>query len=573
MSKIFRPTNISTSIRNDSRFKAEVKVFDNIKDQSDKISGDFSCYYNCEFVTDINNAGEIDFIIVIPTHGVAFIEVKGGGIEYNSSEDEWFSINHAKEKFKIKNPIKQSLKAEKYYSKKFQDNPNLKTYWINTQHFICLPDTNKINNQIAPNIPNTIVLYRQDLENIFQKIKDALHTKKQNNKSIVDVLGPPIVKQIDSIIKPSFVINPSFLTKIEDEEKEMQLTDSQIAILKILRYQKKVFIEGCAGTGKTLMAIQRAKEFVKDNKKVLILTHSRTLPINIRKKYFNNERIENLLITSAFQFTANLARIKNFNSREILDNYSEEKLFSEGYADVLMQLLDKKINNEEKFDALIIDEGQRFSDEWWLAIDNLKKDDGVLYVFYDPNQTLKNNKTSDFLTEENANVYPLDINFRNTKNIFNLSKKLYKGFEIESAGPDGRPVEWIPVNTVDSQNKKIAFTLQRLINEGILMKDIAIINFGSIGEKNGLQKKLKELGVQIPLDGLEPRNRGDHISYDSVARYQGLEYKIVIFTNFFTKEVNEETLNDLYIGLTRSINHLIIIGNEKTFDDIRKNTI
>ena len=31
------------------------------------------------------------------------------------------------------------------------------------------------------------------------------------------------------------------------------------------------------------MAIQRAKEFVKDNKKVLILTHSRTLPINIRK--------------------------------------------------------------------------------------------------------------------------------------------------------------------------------------------------------------------------------------------------------------------------------------------------
>ena len=284
------------------------------------------------------------------------------------------------------------------------------------------------------------------------------------------------------------------------------------------------------------MAIQRAKEFVKDNKKVLILTHSRTLPINIRKKYFNSERIENLSITSAFQFTANLARIKNFNSREILDNYSDEKIFSEGYADVLMKLLDKKINDEEKFDAVIIDEGQRFSDEWWLAIDNLKKDEGVLYVFYDPNQTLKNNKTSDFLTEENANVYPLDINFRNTKNIFNLSKKLYKGFDIESAGPDGRPVEWIPVNSIDSQNKKIAFTLQKLINEGISMKDIAIINFGPIGEKNGLQKKLKELGVRIPLDGLEPKNRGEHISYDSVARYQGLEYNIVIFTNFLLKK-------------------------------------
>ena len=71
------------------------------------------------------------------------------------------------------------------------------------------------------------------------------------------------MKQIDSIIKPSFVINPSFLTKIEDEEKEMQLTDSQIAILKILRYQKKVFIEGCAGTGKTLMAYKEQKNLLK----------------------------------------------------------------------------------------------------------------------------------------------------------------------------------------------------------------------------------------------------------------------------------------------------------------------
>ena len=79
----------------------------------------------------------------------------------------------------------------------------------------------------------------------------------------------------------------NFLTELEDESKEMQLTDSQIAVFKMLRYQKKVFIEGCAGTGKTIMAVQRAKEFAKDNKKVLILTHSRTLPINIRKKYFN----------------------------------------------------------------------------------------------------------------------------------------------------------------------------------------------------------------------------------------------------------------------------------------------
>lgn len=572
MTKLHRPSFISKSIREDSKFKAEVKIYDIIEEQSKKLSGDFSSYYNCEFVTHTNNDGEIDFIVIIPSHGVAFIEVKGGGIKYDNDEDKWSSINSNGEIFEIKNPFNQSMRAEKFYSLKFQKNANLKKYWINTQHLVCFPDMNNPQKDLGLNAPNNLIIFRDDLNNFFKKIKDALQIKKQANSSIIDILGPPIMRQIDSIIKPSFVINPSFLNELEDESKEMQLTDSQTAILKILRYQKKVFIEGCAGTGKTIMAVQRAKEFVNDNKKVLILTHSRTLPINIRKKYFNNERIENLIINSAFQFTSNLARKFNFDSREILDKYTKESLFTEGYADLLMRLLDQKIEDEIKYDAVIIDEGQRFNDEWWLAIDNLKKDDGVLYVFYDPNQTLKNTKTSAFLTEENANIYPLDINFRNTKKIFNLSKKLYKGFEIESAGPDGRPVEWIPVNSIDTQNKKIAFTLQRLTNEGISMKDIAIINFGPIGEKNGLQKKLKEIGAKIPLDGLEPKNRGDHISYDSVARYQGLEYKIVIFTNFFTKDVNEESLNDLYIGLTRSINHLIIIGNEKTFNDIRNNT-
>jgi superfamily I DNA and RNA helicase len=573
MNKLLRPSFISKSLREDKKFKAEVKIFDIINEQSEKISGDFSSYYNCEFVTNTNNDGEIDFIVVIPTHGVAFLEVKGGGIKYDNDEDKWSSINSSGEMFEIKNPFNQSMRAEKFYSRKFQENTNLKKYWINTQHIVCFPDTNDPQKDLGLNAPNKLIIFRDDLDNFFKKIKDALHVKKQANASIVDSLGPPIMKQIDSIIKPSFVINPSFLTELEDESKEMQLTDSQIAILKILRYQKKVFIEGCAGTGKTIMAVQRAKEFAKDNKKVLILTHSRTLPINIRKKYFNNERMENLIITSAFQFTANLARKFNFDSRTILDEYPKERLFTEGYADLLMQLLDQKAQDENKYDAVIIDEGQRFTDEWWLAIDNLRKKDGYLYVFYDPNQTLKNSKTSDFLTEENANVYPLDINFRNTKTIFDLSKKLYKGFDILSAGPEGRPIEWIAVNTIDSQNKKIAFRLQQLLNEEIDMKDIAIINFGPVGEKNGLQNKLRELRIHAPLDGLEPQNReAKHISYDSVARYQGLEYKIVILTNFFTKDVNEENLNDLYIALTRSINHLIIIGSDKIFNDIKKLT-
>ena len=135
------------------------------------------------------------------------------------------------------------------------------------------------------------------------------------------------MKNIHQLLKPSFTINPSFLTTIEEEQNEMQLSDSQIAILKTLRYQKKVFIEGCAGTGKTLMAVQRAKEFLANDQKVLILTHSRTLPVDIRKKYFNNEKFRELRVESAFQFTSNLARRKNVNNKEPFDKYSDQDVY------------------------------------------------------------------------------------------------------------------------------------------------------------------------------------------------------------------------------------------------------
>ena len=193
----------------------------------------------------------------------------------------------------------------------------------------------------------------------------------------------------------------------------MQLSDQEIATCNIML--SKSFIEGCAGTGKTLMAVQRAKEFLANDQIVIILTHSRTLRFDLRKKYFNNEKFRELRVESAFQFTSNLARRKNINNKEPFDKYSDQDVYDVGFPELLLNVLDNHCDQNDKYDAVIVDEGQRFNDEWWIAIDNLKKNNGYLYVFYDPNQTLKNKKTSDFLTEEENNVYPLDENFRNTK--------------------------------------------------------------------------------------------------------------------------------------------------------------
>src|SRR5207249_494039 len=44
----------------------------------------------------------------------------------------------------------------------------------------------------------------------------------------------------------------------------------------------------------------------------------------------------------------------------------------------------------QKYDAIVVDEAQDFSDEYWFAIEELLSDpkEGPLYIFTDPNQAL-----------------------------------------------------------------------------------------------------------------------------------------------------------------------------------------
>ena len=36
--------------------------------------------------------------------------------------------------------------------------------------------------------------------------------------------------------------------------------------------------------------------------------------------------------------------------------------------ELLLNVLDNHCDQNDKYDAVIVDEGQRFNDEWWIAI-------------------------------------------------------------------------------------------------------------------------------------------------------------------------------------------------------------
>ena len=75
--------------------------------------------------------------------------------------------------------------------------------------------------------------------------------------------------------------------------------------------------------------------------------------------------------------------------------------------EILMEISEEPLF--EKFDALVVDEGQDFSDIWWTALNNIIKEDGYLYVFYDGNQSIFNSHGT-FVNE--LTRYDLSENFQ-----------------------------------------------------------------------------------------------------------------------------------------------------------------
>jgi DNA replication protein DnaC len=78
---------------------------------------------------------------------------------------------------------------------------------------------------------------------------------------------------VDLLIKtlcPDIHLVPALGDKIGDlREKLLKLTASQVDALMSLRKQKRLIVEGCAGSGKTLLAAQLAREHAAAGKKVL----------------------------------------------------------------------------------------------------------------------------------------------------------------------------------------------------------------------------------------------------------------------------------------------------------------
>lgn len=205
-----------------------------------------------------------------------------------------------------------------------------------------------------------------------------------------------------------------------------RLTEVQLELINDLRGMNRVATQGCAGSGKTMVAAEKALRLHRSGRRVLILCHSPNLA----------------------QFIAQLSQpVQALSFHEWIDHLTGSAYpltWQPGHepaTDVIREAIKTlaQLPANKRYDDIIVDEGQDFRDSWWeVVLAALKsKEDGGFFVFYDEMQRVYPHSGNMPANLENRE---LNKNCRNGGEIFDIIAKLNPDAPLKEKelAPSGR---------------------------------------------------------------------------------------------------------------------------------------
>lgn len=507
--------------------------------------------------------GEADFTIVVPKSGVFTVEVKGGGVSFDAATGKWRSIDRKGGTHDIKDPFRQASNERHAIKDQLFGHPKW-CYWrgkyLTLGHAVMLPDIHDVTPLLSPERQRDFIGVDTDMAGLSAwliKLQAFWRLDKH------DVLGAQGVQLVEEILCSSVEIRPA-LNSILDvaEQARTRLTTNQAKILRIIGSRKRAVIAGGAGTGKTLIAVEKARQLAESNQSVLFLCYNRPLANVIAASLADQARIT---VMSFHQLCDR--RISEAQQVAKVDLLAEAQAAYPGSSskhvfEVQMPYALARSNEvlETKYDALVVDEAQDFSDDYWFAVEELLQDtkQGAFYIFIDENQALYRKHTS---LPVDGEAYHLTANCRNTIPIHQLGYAFYRGEPIDEPDLPGEEIRRFAVEGEEAQALAIAGIIKGLLAEGVSPSVIVVLL--AKRPKSRLYARLEAQRLSGGVEwAIENPGNNKAIFADTVGRFKGLEAQIVIM--WLGDEIEaEEQREFLYVGTTRAKSLLCIVGSTK----------
>tara|TARA_R110002124_G_scaffold7105_14_gene41780 strand:- start:1863 stop:3542 length:1680 start_codon:yes stop_codon:yes gene_type:complete len=547
------PSFLSKETLGDPSREAEVMVYNALRDE---LTDSFHVFYNCDWHDTTKRGrdeeGEADFVIAHETYGFLVIEVKGGIISRDEKTREWFSTTRNKGvTHSIKNPIHQAKKSKHYLIKKLKEMHKDSLGFLCCKHCVVFPHSGKPKaKELGADMPLDIFAFEDDMSRLGKRLIQILIRDPDGTNTDYAPLTQAGIKSIHDLFNRGFRLEPSVLTRVRSCEFQIEeLTNKQKECLKSLNSFKRLMVAGPAGTGKTCLAIEKSISLSEEGFEVLYLCHNDALAKYLQKRL---AEYPNIKVSSYFKFCLDVARqlqiqMPDKNSPDYWDDLALILLKAEGKDESILK------------DAIIIDEGQDFIQDWVDSLETLLRDkaNGLFYLFHDDNQRIYN-KNRPHAVLSNTPKYELYKNIRNSKPIFEVSSLFYQGQTLEASGPDGLDIELIE-SSESARNRTIEKCLNKLINnEDVDPNEIAILTAKSLNKFGGLSFKAHKTRTANDIDG-------EGVVVDNIYRFKGLEKEVVILIDL-KENIDNQAL--IYVGTSRARSYLIIIDDKSVIETL-----
>ncbi|AMC93721.1 hypothetical protein AOC36_06910 [Erysipelothrix larvae] len=381
----------------------------------ERLSDDYYVFHSFSILEVVNNTiheSETDFVIFHPKKGILCIEAKAGRVEYSKGEWRYGSGRLMSHDGPFQQASKNKWKLLELMRNKKYDQIVNRCKFLHAVWFPDVPLRAFDTVALPSDTDKSLMLTSDSFGNIEKDISRIYKIKLPNGKetSLNDKEAKLI---INNILAPNF--NLVSLAGFKKERHQLvfkRLLREQVALLNYLDEQRSAIINGLAGTGKTILAIEKAKRHASKGQPVLFLCYNLNLKEYLKEMYSDPNisfyTIDGLACKMCNTKTPDYERFKTV----LEDCYS---------------------NMNFPYRHIVIDEGQDFgrdSIEEVAIIDRLKMnvlesddEEGTFYLFYDKNQMIQSSNVPSYIEDADCKL-TLYRNCRNTENVAITSLRL-----------------------------------------------------------------------------------------------------------------------------------------------------
>lgn len=508
--------------------------------------------------------GEADFVLLVPTLGMLVVEVKGGGVAYDPIAGRWESVDRGGERHAIKDPFRQAT-AEKHQLIQILLNDQR---WRRAHpgrllagHAVFFADLDHTEAATTPESPTAIVGGRAHLQRLQAWAEGVLRFWAGRDVGW-DGLRADGLKAAEQVLHGRIDVRPLISTQLHAEEAiRIQLTQQQSRILRGIGARKRAAICGGAGTGKTLLALEKARQLAETTGETLLLCYNHLLADYLKTAC---QGVARLYAMNYHQLCSwRVAEARRLTGRDLLRDaraaYPPSRPQDE-FDLVLPHALALSCEATPlRFDAIVIDEGQDFKEEYWLPIEWLMRDpdQSCLYVFYDQNQALYTRARSLPISDP---PFVLTFNCRNTRHIHESAYRFFQGEPTDApTGNEGSPIASLTAPSVKAQAAAIHAAIVALIDrESVDASQIAVVVCGEPKETyyQAVERMPLPRGSRWVVEGAAA-DKG--VRLETVRRFKGLEADVVFLWGADSLPSRDER-EILYVGISRAKSRLTVVG-------------